>query len=98
MSSVRVDVVDAALDMADDDDGAIASALCWLIDRSPSSTGWDWTSSDEDDCERASVIESTGAWWIVSDGIDGPQAYRYGTREDAREHLREIKANARRDA
>ena len=66
--------VDAAIDA---DDETVATALADLLD---ANGAWDWTDDAED---RFSVVESSGAWWLVYRGTESDEALRFASRDEA---------------
>lgn len=78
--------VDAALDTVPDDEDA-AHALADLLDDAGE---WDWSDgSEHDPSDRLAVLESSGAYWLVYRGTEGDSAYRYSTRDEAWDALRD---------
>lgn len=84
MSRLTVKAVDAVLDPVDDDaaDGTCARLLVELLDEYGAWDEYDGGHPHYPD-DRIAIVESTGAYWCVYAGTEGPRAWRYGSYDDA---------------
>jgi hypothetical protein len=85
---IKTSEVDAILDTVSDDDTP-AHALADLLD---DKGDWDWSDdSEHDPCDRAALVESSGAYWCVYRGTEGDTAERFADENEARAALRKIR-------
>ncbi len=78
---------DALIDLHDDDKGALATAFADALD-SDADGAWDVAADPEyGPRDRAAIVESSGAYWLVYRGTEPDSVTRFGDERDARAAL-----------
>jgi hypothetical protein len=79
VSALTCTMVDAVLDTLDEDADPTAALVALVEDAG----AWDWQGDEYQPDTRVTVIESTGAWWMIGSSRRVDRARRCATKTEA---------------